>query len=173
VLAWTNSVSGSTARKSIFPLGVRATAGFDPTNRHVANVDYAFGRTPKESISIKQQALLAQAASLPGVTRTALASVVPCNFEQNYWPIFPADSSVSSAARRAAYTVVSPGYFEKLGIRLSAVGIFLRQRLLPTDPWWRSSMKDSRARRSAISTRWGTTSPRVWAAMTTADLIAS
>lgn len=96
----------------------RLDPGFATHGRLVANVDYTFGATAKDDIPGRQKALLAHAATLPGVSHAALSSAVPYNFEQNYWPIFGVGAATPDTARSAAYTSVSHGYFDALGIRL-------------------------------------------------------
>lgn len=97
--------------------------GFQTRNQLVANIDYRLARLPVPEIARRQTALLARAASLPGVASVALASDVPYNFELPWEQVEAADGIGASAAQNethprlfAGHTTVSAGYFSTLGI---------------------------------------------------------
>ncbi len=92
--------------------------GFTTEGELVASIDYRLGHTPPAEIPRREQALLACAAALPGVTHAAIASGVPYNFEGNYRRVFAADAPTGEAGRTAVWTIVSHDYFRTLGIAL-------------------------------------------------------
>jgi putative ABC transport system permease protein len=95
-----------------------ADYGFRTAGELVANVDYSLGRTPVADIPQRQQALLARASTVTGVTHAALASAVPYNFETNLRRVFAAGEPSGEAGRSAAWSVVSHDYFQTVGITL-------------------------------------------------------
>jgi putative ABC transport system permease protein len=111
----------------LFLLGARAARdsdpGFSTTGQVVANIDYSFAGLGREEIASRQQGLLEQSRSIPGVASVALASSVPFNFELRYRPVFAAgqplmDQGKPASARHAGTTAVTRGYFGTLGIPL-------------------------------------------------------
>ena len=97
--------------------------GFETDDRVVANLDYFLAKTPLEEVGLRQRALLARVAELPGIESAALASAVPFNFESNRWRLFPVGAEAAEredavGGSGGAYTGVSHGYFKTMGIPL-------------------------------------------------------
>ncbi len=99
--------------------------GFQTADRLVANIDYSFLKLDPSQIQQRQRSLLEAASSLPGVTRTALASNIPFDFSLSRRPVRRIDSADANATLDAnqpqhwsGYTAVSHGYFSTLGITL-------------------------------------------------------
>lgn len=98
--------------------------GFRPQQQLVALLDFEFAKLDRHEFWRRQQALLASAATIPGVTSAALASNVPYNFDLSYQPVseidgvHAADPDPKTARHRAGYTAVTAGYFATMGISL-------------------------------------------------------
>jgi putative ABC transport system permease protein len=110
-------IRGSIAASRRYP-------GFQTVDGIAANLDYSFSGLSADAILSRQQAVLGQVSSMPGVARAAMASSVPFNFESSYQRVFTygekqsngADDKVIAAAPYAATTLVTNGYFQTLGI---------------------------------------------------------
>ena len=106
--------------------GLENDRGFETDHQVIANLDYYLAGTPSAEMPARQRALLARAASLPGVERAALASAVPHNFDTHWSRIFAVGAaaagqsadSLGDGGRDGATTIVSHGYFATMGIPL-------------------------------------------------------
>jgi putative ABC transport system permease protein len=102
----------------------RLDLGFSPAGLAVAQLDYKLAKVDPKDMPRRQQALLASATTLPGVTAAVLASNVPYNFDLPHRPVGAADGSApagtdpAQARFWAGYTAVTRGYFSALGITL-------------------------------------------------------
>ena len=97
--------------------------GFQTAGGLAFNFDFSLTDRPADEIARRQRALLAHAATIAGVERAALASAVPHNFEASSRRVFPAgaataDDKTSADGLSAAFTAVSSGYFQTLGVPL-------------------------------------------------------
>ena len=99
--------------------------GFQTAGQLVFNFDFSSTDRPADEIARRQRAVLAHAATVPGVERAALASAVPHNFERSNRRVFAAGTEGAAKlgdqtadGLHAAFTAVSSGYFQTLGIPL-------------------------------------------------------
>jgi len=104
----------------------RANPGFDPDHVLVGFINLAAsGRYSGDEVAAYQERLVAELEGIPGVERAALAGQAPVVGGHARATVAAADRPDDPRARfEAEYTVVTPGYFETLGIPL------LRGRLL-------------------------------------------
>lgn len=98
----------------------RTDPGFDPDNLLVGFLNlHATGRYELDEMAAFQERLLREMETIPGVARAALASQAPVLGGHARSSVTAADRPDDPAASfEAEYTVVTPGYFETLGIPL-------------------------------------------------------
>jgi len=96
----------------------QADPGFDPDNMLVGFVNLrSTGRYDGEDIPAFQERLLAEIERIPGVRNAALAGQAPIVGGHARSTVAPADRPDDpEAGFEAEYNVVTPGYFETLGI---------------------------------------------------------
>jgi predicted permease len=98
----------------------QADAGFDPDNLLVGFINLrATGRYEGEEIIRFQEQLLTELEAIPGVTHAALAGQAPVVGGHASTTVRAADRPDDPAAQfEAEFNVVTPGYFELMGIPL-------------------------------------------------------
>lgn len=98
----------------------RADPGFDPDHILVGFINLAAsGRYSGGDVAAYQERLVAALEEVPGVERAALAGQAPVLGGHSRSTVSAADRPDDPRARfEAEYTVVTPGYFETLGIPL-------------------------------------------------------
>jgi len=98
----------------------RANPGFDPDGLLIGFINlYATGRYDEAGMVDFQERLLREARDLPGVGAVTLAGQAPVLGGHSRSTVRPADGPDDPGAGfEAEFTVVTPGYFETLGIQL-------------------------------------------------------
>ncbi len=98
----------------------RPDPGFDPDNLMVGFINlFATGQYEGEAVVEFQDRLLAELEAIPGVTHAALAGQAPVLGGHARTTVRAADRPDDPEAQfEAEYNVVTPGYFETLGIPL-------------------------------------------------------
>ena len=94
-------------------------AGFDISDVLVARIGFpSSGRPDPRAIAQREQALLAAVGTAPGVRAVAVAYDHPLQANWSEAPAIVGDATAPDQRTQAELRIVSPGYFEALGVEL-------------------------------------------------------